>query len=127
MGRHKGNGQCFGDVMDVCGMGVALVTSQGGSNVEMDVVWYKNEAVGGEVTSESGSVALIDFLYFFPSLQSIYGEDEEDIEMAPTPKQRKLCSRLGLKASHESGLYPDFLGRRGPVEDHRPDRTVTLC
>ena len=47
-------------------MGVALVTSQGGSNVEMDVVWYKNEAVGGEVTSESGSVALIDFLYFFP-------------------------------------------------------------
>ena len=46
--------------------------------------------------------------------------------MAPTPKQRKLCSRLGLKASHESGLYPDFLGRRGPVEDRRPDRTVTL-
>ena len=66
MGRHKGNGHCFGDVMDVWGMGVALVTSPGGSNVEMDVVWYKNEAVGGEVTSESGSVALIDFLYFFP-------------------------------------------------------------
>ena len=33
---------------------MALVTSQRGSNVEMDVVWHKNEAVGGEVTSESG-------------------------------------------------------------------------
>ena len=41
--------------------------------------------------------------------------------MAPTPKQRKLSRRLGLKASHESGLYPDFLGREGPVEDYRPD------
>ena len=65
MGRQKGNGQCFGDVMDVWGMGVTLVTSQGGSNVEMDVVWHKNETVGGEVTSESGSVSLIDFLHFF--------------------------------------------------------------
>ena len=47
----------------MCG---ALVTSQGGSDVEMDVVWHKNEAVREEVTSKSGSVALIDFLYFFP-------------------------------------------------------------
>ena len=47
-------------------MGVALVTSRGGSDVEMDVVWHKNKAVGEEVTSESGGVALIDFLYFFP-------------------------------------------------------------
>ena len=53
-------------------MGVALVTSQGGSNVEMDVVWYKNEAVGREMTSESGSVALIDFLYFFSPLCRVY-------------------------------------------------------
>ena len=57
---------CFCDVMDVWGMGVALVTSRGGSDVEMDVVWHKNEAVGEEVTSESGGVALIDCLYFFP-------------------------------------------------------------
>ena len=39
-------------------------------------------------------MTLIDFLYFFSSAE--YGEDEEDIEMAPTPKQRKLCSRLDL-------------------------------
>ena len=57
MGHLKGNGLCFCDVMDVWEMGVALVTSRGGSDVEMDVVWHKNEAVGEEV---------IDFLYFFP-------------------------------------------------------------
>ena len=42
------------------------MTSRGGSDVEMDVVWDKNEAVGEEVTSESGGVDFIDFLYFFP-------------------------------------------------------------
>ena len=46
MGRHRVNGH---DVMDV-----ALVTSQGGSNVEMDMVWHKNEE---KVMSESGGVA----------------------------------------------------------------------
>ena len=45
--------------------------------------------------------------------------------MALTPKQCNLCSRLCLK-DHESGLYPDFLGREGPVEDHRPDRNSAL-
>ena len=38
--------------------------------------------------SERGSLALIDFLYFSPSAED--GEDEEDDEMAPTPKRRKL-------------------------------------
>ena len=59
-------------------MGVALVTSQGGSDVEIDVVWHKNEAVGEDVTSESEGVAIIDFLYF---LSAEYGEDKEDDEM----------------------------------------------
>ena len=45
---------------------MASVTSRDSSDVEMDVVWHKNKAVGEEVTSESGGVALIDFLYFFP-------------------------------------------------------------
>ena len=40
--------------MHVLAMGVALVTSHSGSNVEMDVVLHKNEAVGGEVTSDLG-------------------------------------------------------------------------
>ena len=35
-------------------MGVALVTLHGGSNVEMDVVLHKNEAVRREVTSDLG-------------------------------------------------------------------------
>ena len=38
MGGHRGNEWCFGDVIDVWGMDVALVTSKGGSNAEMDVV-----------------------------------------------------------------------------------------
>ena len=60
------------------------------------------------------------------SLSAEYGEDEEDDEMAPTPKRRKLCSQLGLETSLESGLYPDSLGREGPVEDHRPDCNSAL-
>ena len=37
-----------------------------------------------------------------------------------------VCSQLGLKASLESGLYPDFLGREGLVEDHGPDCNSAL-
>ena len=66
---------------------------------------------------------MISCIFF---LSAEYDEDEEDDEMAPTPKRRKLCSQLGLKASLESGLYPDFLGREGPVEDHRPDCNSAL-
>ena len=43
-------------------------------------------------------MALIDVCNTVFVLSAEYGEEEEDNNiMAPTPKQRKLCSQLGLK------------------------------
>ena len=47
-------------------------------------------------------------------------EDDDDI-LEPSSKRRKIASQIALKASLESGLYPEFLGKEGPVESHSPD------
>ena len=47
-------------------------------------------------------------------------EDDDDI-LEPSSKRRKIASQIALKASLESGLYPEFLGKEEPMESHSPD------
>ena len=47
--------------------------------------------------------------------------DDEDYVLQPTCKRRKLANEIALRASLSSGLYPEFLGKEGPVESHSPD------
>ena len=47
--------------------------------------------------------------------------DDEDDVLQPTCKRRKLANEIVLRASLSSGLYPEFLGKEGPVESHSPD------
>ena len=50
-------------------------------------------------------------------------EDDDDI-LEPSSKRRKIASQIALKASLESELYPEFLGKEGPVESHSPDSYI---
>ena len=48
-----------------------------------------------------------------------YSDDEDDV-LQPTCKRHKLANDIALRTSISSGLYPEFLGREGPVERHSP-------
>ena len=50
-------------------------------------------------------------------------EDESELQLdgvTPTPKRLKLARESALKASLNSGLYPDYKGIEGPTQDNPP-------
>ena len=48
-----------------------------------------------------------------------YSDDEDDV-LQQTCKRRKLANEIALRTSL-SGLYPEFVCKKGPVESHSPD------
>ena len=58
--------------------------------------------------------------YNLSLLHAEYSDDNDDV-LQPACKHQKLANEIALRASLTFGLYPEFLGKKGPVESHSPD------